>query len=127
MRTSGMRITVVSAVTAALALSATACGGSEQKKSACDKLQQTIANVNKTGMSQIGDPNALAATYANGAQQMREQGKDSGDDGVEKAANDAAAAMDQLGKSLTGGGAPKVPDTTPLNNAGRDLKTACDG
>lgn len=130
MRTSGMRITVVSAVTAALALSATACGGSEQKKSACDKLQQTIANVNKTGMTQIGDPNALAATYANGAQQMREQGKDSGDGDVEKAANEAAAAMDDLGqqmKSLGGGGTPKMPDSTPLNNAGRHLKTACDG
>jgi uncharacterized protein HemX len=129
-RTSGVRITVVSAVTAALALSVTACGGSQQKKSACDKLQQTIANVSKTGMSQIGDPNALAATYANGAEQMREQGKDSGDDDVEKAANEAAAAMDSLGqqmKSLGSGGTPQMPDSTPLNNAGRHLKTACDG
>ncbi|GLY78303.1 hypothetical protein [Actinoallomurus iriomotensis] len=130
MRISRMRITVVSAVTAALALSATACGGSEQKNSACDKLQQTIANVTKTGMTQVGDPNALSGTYANGAKQMREQGKDSGDDDVEKAANEAASAMDSLGrqmKTLGSGGTPQMPDATPLNTAGRHLKTACDG
>lgn len=130
MRTSGVRIIVVSVVTAALALSATACGGSEQKKSACDKLQQTIGNVSKTGMTQINNPNALAETYSNGAQQMREQGKDSGDDDVEKAANEAASAMDSLGqqmKALGSGGTPQMPDTAPLTTAGVHLKAACGG
>jgi hypothetical protein len=128
-RIPGVRITMVCAVTASLAISATACGGA-QKKDACDKLQQTIANVSRTGMTQISDPNALAQTYANGAQQMRQQGKDSGDGDVKKAANDVASAMESLGqqvKSMNNGGTPQMPDSGPMISAGRDLKSACDG
>ena len=129
MRTRGVRMTMICAVTATLALSATACG-SAQKKSACEKLQRTIADVSRKGMTQISDPNGLATTYANGANTLREQGKDSGDGDVEKAANDTAAAMEKLGqqmRSMGSGGTPQMPDTAPMTNAGRELKTACDG
>jgi hypothetical protein len=128
-RTRGVRITMVCAVTATLALSATACG-SAQKKSACDKLQKTIADVSQKGMTQISDPNGLATTYANGAKTMRQQGKDSGDGDVEKAAGDVASAMEKLGqqvKTMASGGTPQMPDSAPMINAGRELKTACDG
>ena len=132
MRISAVRVAGVCAVSAALALSATACGGSADKKAACDKLQKTITSVSQKGMTQISDPNGLAETYSNGANQMRQQGKDSGDDKVEKAANDAASALETLGqqvKSLAGGGSttPKMPDVAPLTNAGTELKSACDG
>ncbi|WP_141956297.1 hypothetical protein [Actinoallomurus bryophytorum] len=114
-----------------MALSATACGSAD-KKAACGKLQKTITDVSKKGMTQISDPNGLAETYSNGANQMRQQGKDSGDDKVEKAANDAATALENLGqqvKSIAGGGSttPKMPDVAPLTNAGAELKSACDG
>ena len=119
-------------MTAALVLSATACGGSGDKKAACDKLQKTITDVSQKGMTQVSDPNGLAETYSNGANTMRQEGKDSGDAKVEKAANDAANALDSLGqqvKSLATGGSttPRMPDVTPMTNAGRELKSACDG
>jgi hypothetical protein len=125
--TSAVRIVGVCAISATLALSAAACGSAD-KKAACDKLQKTITDVSQKGMTQISDPNGLAETYANGAKTMRQQGKDSGDDKVEKAANDAASALDSLGsqmKSLGSGGTPHMPDTGPLISAGTELKSAC--
>jgi archaellum component FlaG (FlaF/FlaG flagellin family) len=113
-----------------MAFSAVACGGSGDKKAACSKMQQTIAEVSRKGMTQISDPNALAQTYANGANTIRQQAKDSGDDKVESAGTDVAAALDKLGtqvKNLTSGGTPQMPDTASLTNAGTRLKTACDG
>ena len=132
MRISAERIAGVCAITAALALSATACGGSQDKKAACDKLQKTITEVSQKGMTQVSDPNGLAVTYSNGAGAMRQEGKDSGDDKVEKAANDAANALQTLGQQVKGIAAsgsttPQVPDVTALTTAGRELKTACDG
>ncbi|HZE33954.1 MAG TPA: hypothetical protein VE198_21300 [Actinoallomurus sp.] len=131
MRISAVRVAGVCAVSAVLALSATACGSAD-KNAACDKLQKTISDVSQKGMTQISDPNGLAETYSNGANQMRQQGKDSGDDKVEKAANDAASALETLGqqvKSLSSGGSttPKMPDVAPLTNAGAELKSACGG
>jgi hypothetical protein len=128
-RISAVRIVGACAVSATLALSATACGSAD-KSAACDKLQKTISDVSKKGMTQISDPNGLAETYAGGAGQLRQEGKDSGDDKVEKAANKAATAMDDLGqqmKSMSAGGTPQMPDIAPLTNAGVELKSACEG
>jgi hypothetical protein len=130
-RISAVRFAGVCAISAALALSAAACGSAD-KTAACGKLQKTISDVSQKGMTQISDPNGLAETYSNGANQMRQQGKDSGDDKVEKAANDAATALENLGqevKSMASGGSttPKMPDVAPLTNAGAELKSACDG
>jgi hypothetical protein len=131
-RISAVRIAGVCAITAALAFSAAACGGSQDKKAACDKLQKTITEVSQKGMTQVSDPNGLAQTYSNGANTMRQEGKDSGDDKVEKAANDAANALQTLGRQVksiatSGSTTPQMPDVTALTTAGRELKTACDG
>ncbi|MCO5968562.1 hypothetical protein [Actinoallomurus soli] len=113
-------------LTTTLALSAAACG-SGNKKAACDKLQSTIQETTRTGMTQINDPNALAQTYANAAAKMRRQGKDSGDGKVQKAADHAASAMEQLAGQMrqTASGNPQMPDTSNLVNSGKELKQAC--
>ena len=131
MRKSAVRITGVCALTAALALSAAACG-SQDKKAACDNLQKTITEVSQKGMTQVSDPNGLAQTYAGGAATMRRQGKDSGDDKVEKAANDAASALESLGRQVktiatSGSTTPQMPDAGKLTAAGAELKSACEG
>jgi hypothetical protein len=130
-RISAVRVAGVCAISAALALSATACG-SANKKAACAKLQKTITEVSQKGMTQISDPNGLAETYSNGANTMRQEGKDSGDGKVEKAANDAASALETLGQqvksiSTSGSTTPQMPDVAPLTNAGVELKSACGG
>lgn len=132
MRTTPMRIAGACALTAALALSATACAGSGNKKAACDKLQKTITDVSQQGMTQVNNPSALAQTYANGASTMRQEGKDSGDGDVEKAADHAASALEGLGqqvKTVAGSGSttPQMPDTSNLISAGQELKKACGG
>ncbi|GAA4633147.1 hypothetical protein GCM10023196_069550 [Actinoallomurus vinaceus] len=116
------------ALTTALALSATACGSAD-KKAACEKLQNTIQQTSRTGMTQINNPNALAQTYVNSAATMRQEGKDSGDGDVEKAANHAASAMEKLGGQVkaSAGGNPQFPDSSDLISAGKELKQACDG
>ena len=121
-----LRLTGALALTTALALSATACGSGD-KKAACEKLQNTIQQTSRTGMTQINDPNALAQTYATGAATMRQEGKDSGDGDVEKAANHAASAMEKLGSQVksTAGGNPQMPDSSDLISAGKELKSAC--
>jgi hypothetical protein len=107
-----------------------ACSGGQDKKAACGKLQKTISDVSQRGMTQISDPNGLAQTYSARAATMRREGRDSGDDQVEKAANDAAGAMETLGrqvKNATGGSTvPQMPDVSKLTNAGVELKSACD-
>lgn len=125
-----VRISGTLMLTAVLALSAAACGGSGDKAAACQKLQATIQDTSQKGMTQVSDPGALAQTYAGAATTMRQEGKASGDDAVEKAANHAATALENLGnqvKSLAGGGSttPQMPDTTDLINAGKELKSAC--
>jgi Flp pilus assembly protein TadD len=129
-RTSAVRIAGACAITAALALSVAACG-SQDKKAACDKLQKTITEVSQKGMTQVSDPNGLAQTYSAGANTMRQEGKDSGDDKVEKAANDAASALESLGQQVksiatSGSTSPQMPDVTKLTNAGAELKSACE-
>jgi hypothetical protein len=130
-RISAVRIAGACAITAALALSVAACG-SQDKKAACDNLQKTITDVSRKGMTQVSDPNGLAQTYSAGANTMRQQGKDSGDDEVEKAANDAASALDSLGQQVksiatSGSTTPQMPDVSKLTNAGAELKSACEG
>jgi hypothetical protein len=120
----------VCALTAALALSATACAGGGDKKAACDKLQSTMQDISKKGMSQISDPNGLAQTYAEGANTLRQQAKDAGDGGVENAANHAASALETLGQQVrsvasSGSTTPQMPDTSSLISAGTELKSAC--
>lgn len=131
MRYKSLQIAAVCAVSATLAFSAGACSmGNGDKKAACDKLQQTITDVSKKGMTQISDPAGLEQTYANGAADLRKEGKDSGDDAVEKAADHAATAMANLGlqmKALTSGTTPQAPNTSDLVTAGTELKSACDG
>ncbi|GAA0365382.1 hypothetical protein NE235_36930 [Actinoallomurus spadix] len=121
-----LRLAGALALTTALAFSAAACGSGD-KKAACNDLQSTIQETTRTGMTQISDPNALAQTYTNAAAKMRQQGKDSGDGGVKKAADHAASAMEQLAADMkqTAAGSPKMPDSTPLINAGKELKQAC--
>lgn len=132
MRISAVRIAGVCAVAAALTFSAAACGGSGDKKAACDKLQKTIADVSQKGMTQVSDPNGLAETYSSGANTMRQEGKDSGDSKVEKAANDAASALETLGQQVksiatSGSTTPQMPDVSKLTSAGAELKSACEG
>jgi hypothetical protein len=125
-----IRIAGTCALVATLATSAAACGNDE-KKSACDKLQDTISQVSQSGISQNNDPNGLARTYYNSATTMRQEGRDSGDSDVETAANDAASALEQLGQQLTatdrdGRGVPPLPSGTGLMSAGDRIRSACD-
>jgi hypothetical protein len=125
-----IRIAGTCALVATLATSAAACGNDE-KKSACDKLQDTISQVSQSGISQNNDPNGLARTYYNSATTMRQEGRDSGDSDVETAANDAASALEQLGQQLTatdrdGRGVPQLPSGTGLMSAGDRIRSACD-
>lgn len=128
MRGTPVRILGAGALTAALALSVTAClGDSGNDKAACSKLQQTIKDVGAKGMTQVSDPNGLAKTYADAAATMRTEAKDAGGD-VKKAADKAATALEQIGTQVknagSGSGAPSV-DTGNLISAGKDLKSAC--
>lgn len=131
MRISAVRIVGVCAVAAALTVSTAACSGSQDKAAACGKLQKTINDISQKGMTQVNDPNGLAQTYSAGANTMRQEGKDSGDGGVEKAANDAASAMDTLGQQVktlaasSGSTPPQMPDFSKLTSAGVELKSAC--
>jgi hypothetical protein len=125
-----IRIAGTCALVATLATSAAACGNND-KKSACDKLQDTISQVSQSGISHNNDPNGLARTYYNSATTMRQEGRDSGDSDVETAANDAASALEQLGQQLTamdrdGRGAPQLPSGTGLMSAGDRIRSACD-
>lgn len=130
MTPTSVRLTGTLVLTAALALSAAACGGSGDKAAACQKLQSTIQDTSQKGMTQVSDPGGLAQTYATAATTMRQEGKASGDGAVEKAANHVATALENLGnqvKSLAGGGGttPQMPDTNDVINAGKELKGAC--
>jgi hypothetical protein len=131
-RTTPMRIAGACVLTAALALSATACAGSGNKKAACDKLQKTMTGISRQGMTQVSNPSALAQTYASGAGTMRQEGKDSGDGDVEKAADHAASALEGLGQQVktaasSGSTTPQIPDTSNLISAGQELKKTCEG
>lgn len=129
MTPTSIRIAGALALAAALTLSATACG-SGNKSAACDKLQNTIQETTRKGMTQIADPAGLAQTYDNAAKTMRQQGKESGDGDVEKAADHVASAFEKLGgqmRSLSGSTSttPQMPDNTDLINSGKELKEAC--
>lgn len=99
-----------------------ACGGTDTK-AACDAIQTEMKNVTSTTMQQISDPQAMAKTYTDGAVKIREAGKNGGGD-VASAANDIAAAMENLGKHVASGSTDQ-PDTAPLTNAGAKLQKAC--
>ncbi|HEY0541889.1 MAG TPA: hypothetical protein VGD53_26215 [Actinoallomurus sp.] len=125
-----IRIAGACALVATIATAAAACGN-DDKKSACDKLQDTISQVSQSGVSQNNDPNGLARNYYNSATAMRQEGRDSGDTDVETAANDAASALEQLGQQLTatdrdGRGMPQLPNGTGLMSAGDRIRSACD-
>src|SRR3569833_1053514 len=107
MRRTPIRIAGTCALVASLATSAAACGNAD-KKSACDKLQDTFSQVSQSGISQNNDPNGLARTYYNSATAMRQEGRDSGDSDVETAANDAASAVPR----------PEPPSRPPARPAG---------
>ncbi|GAB2805354.1 hypothetical protein GCM10027176_07860 [Actinoallomurus bryophytorum] len=119
------------AVAATMAASVAACGN-DDKKTACDKLQETITQVSQSGVAQTNDPNGLANTYYSSATTMRQEGRDSGDNDVESAANDAATALEQLSQQLTtmdrdGRGAPpQLSAGTSLMSAGDRIRSACD-
>jgi hypothetical protein len=129
MRGTPIRMAGALALAVTLAGSAAACGN-EDKKTACDKLRETITQVSQSGIAQNNDPNGLANTYYSSATTMRQEGRDSGDSDVESAANDAAAALEQLSRQLTTDrdhrGAPPVPSGTSLMNAGDRIRSACD-
>src|SRR5205807_2147790 len=78
MRRTPIRIAGLCALAATMALSAAACGN-DDKKAACDKLQDTISQVSQSGIAQNNDPNGLAHTYYSSATTMRQEGRDSGD------------------------------------------------
>ena len=105
----------------AATLATSGCGG--DSKAACDKIQAEIQNVSTAGMKQISDPQAVEKTYQDGAAKIRAEGKTAGGD-VEAAANDVAAALEDLGKQV-GARSTKAPDQAPLTNAGIKLKAAC--
>ncbi|GLY79083.1 hypothetical protein [Actinoallomurus iriomotensis] len=131
MRRTPIRIAGACALAATLATSAAACGN-DDKKAACDKLQDTISQVSQSGISQNNDPNGLARTYYNSATAIRQEGRDSGDSDVESAANDAASSLEQLSQQLTAmdrgdRGGPQYPTTgTSLMSAGDRIRSACD-
>lgn len=129
MRRIPIRIAGSCALAVTLAASVAACGN-DDKKAACDKLRDTITQVSQSGVSQNNDPNGLANTYYSSATTMRQEGRDSGDNDVESAANDAASALEQLSQQLTadrdGRGAPQMPNSTSLMSAGDRIRSACD-
>jgi hypothetical protein len=131
MRRTPIRIAGMCAVAMTMAASVAACGNDE-KKTACDKLRETITQVSQGGVAQTNDPNGLANTYYSSATTMRQEGRDSGDNDVESAANDAATALEQLSQQLTtmdrdGRGAPpQLSAGTSLMSAGDRIRSACD-
>lgn len=131
MRRTPIRIAGVCALAATMAASVAACG-SDDKKNACDKLQETITQVSQSGIAQNTDPNGLAHTYYSSATTMRQEGRDSGDNDVETAANDAASALEQLSQQLTSmdrdgrGGPPQTQGSANLMSAGDRIRSACD-
>jgi hypothetical protein len=130
MRRTPIRIAGLCALAVTLATSVAACGN-DDKKAACDKLQDTITQVSQTGVAQNNDPNGLANTYYSSATTMRQEGRDSGDTDVESAANDAASALEQLSQQLTAdrdgrGGPPQLLNSTSLMSAGDRIRSACD-
>ncbi len=125
MRRKPIRIAGACVLAATLTVSAAACGN-DNKKAACDKLQQTITQVGQNGISQNNDPNGLAQAYYNSAMTMRQEGQDADDGDVETAANDAASALEQLGQQLRSDRGPQVPDGAGLMNAGERIRSACD-
>jgi hypothetical protein len=129
MRGTPIRIAGLCALAVTLATSVAACGN-DDKKSACDKLRDTITQVSQSDVSQNNDPNGLANSYYSSATTMRQEGRDSGDTDVESAANDAASALEQLSQQLTadrdGRGAPQLPNSTSLMSAGDRIRSACD-
>ncbi len=129
MRRKPIRIAGLCILAVTLATSAAACGN-DDKKAACDRLQETITQVSQSGVTQNNDPNGLANTYYSSASTMRQEGRDSGDTDVESAANDAASALEQLSQQLTadrdGRGAPQTPSATSLLSAGDRIRSACD-
>jgi hypothetical protein len=114
-----------------MAASVAACGN-DDKKAACDKLQETVTQVSQSGIAQNNDPNGLAHTYYSSATTMRQEGRDSGDSDVETAANDAASALEQLSQQLTSmdrdgrGGPPPIQGSANLMSAGDRIRSACD-
>lgn len=131
MRRTPLRIVGMCALAATMAASVAACGN-DDKKSACDKLQETITQVSQSGVAQNNDPNGLANTYYSSATTMRQEGRDSGDNDVETAANDAASALEQLSQQLTAmdrdgrGAPPQLSSSTSLMSAGDRIRSACD-
>ena len=127
MRRRAIRIAGACVLAATLAVSAAACGN-DNKKSACDRLQQTITQVGQNGTTQNNDPNGVAQAYYNSAMTIRQEGQDADDGDVETAANDAASALEQLGQQLRTGNdrGPQVPDSASLLNAGERIRSACD-
>jgi hypothetical protein len=130
MRITPTRIAGSCALVVTLATSVAACGN-DDKKNACDKLQETITQVSQSGIAQNNDPNGLANTYYSSASALRQEGRDSRDSDVESAANDAASALEQLSQQLTAGdrdgrGGPSMPTTTGLMSAGDRIRAACD-
>jgi hypothetical protein len=131
MRRTPIRIAGLCALAATMAASVAACGN-DDKKAACDKLQDTISQVSQSGIAQNNDPNGLAHTYYSSATTMRQEGRDSGDSDVESAANDAASALEQLSQQLTAmdrdgrGAPPPLQGSANLMSAGDRIRSACD-
>jgi hypothetical protein len=99
-------------------------GDGGDKPGACAELRQTIEDVSTKGLEQVADPAALASTYSEGAASVRASAEQSGDDGVEAAANKVAAALESLGEQVASG-STQIPDTNELTQAGIELQQAC--
>jgi hypothetical protein len=129
MRRTPIQIAGTRALAAILAVSVAACG-SEKKRAACYRLQQTITQVSQSGISQDNGPNGLAQTYDHSATTIRREGRDSGDSDVKAAANGAASALEQLSRQLrmmagNGDSAPQMPNSANLISAGDRIRWAC--
>src|SRR5690242_14744465 len=72
MRRTPLRIAGLCAIAATMTASVAACGN-DDKKAACDKLQDTITQVSQSGMAQNDDPNGLAHTYYSNATTLRQE------------------------------------------------------
>jgi hypothetical protein len=122
-----LRALVVGALAAGLGMTTSCSGGGTSNNAACTSMQQSITRINRTAISQVDDPAALAKTYHDNASSIRDSANGASGS-VKSAGLQVADALDSLGtavQNLSTSTTPQIPDATPLTNAGIALKKAC--
>ncbi|MFI7599935.1 hypothetical protein [Actinoplanes sp. NPDC049681] len=117
------KIAVGTVVLAAVA-GAGGCGlGGSDDKAACAAISKELTSISSKGMQQISDPKGLAKTYADGAANVRAEGKKAGGD-VESTADALADVMEKFGTTLSSGDG-QVPDAGAFTDASVKMTEAC--